>query len=61
MVEALNLWPQAAFFGLLLEGRTLADSLKAKYTIWNQLDSFVNKDPEMPANDILYWGRKILL
>jgi hypothetical protein len=70
VVGAFELWLRATelanlgrkeFFGLLVEGSTLADALKAKYDTWTHRGSFMNKSPERSGNDVIYWGKRILL
>lgn len=70
VIEAFTIWLRAAeqsnlnrkeFFCLLSEGSTLADPLKSRYETWTHMDAFQSKEPQTPANDVLYWGRKILI
>jgi hypothetical protein len=69
LMEAVESWVQTAeqsnmchreFFSALVKGETLIGELRTRYETWVGRDHFRNDKAETSANDMNYWGRKIL-
>ena len=59
IAEQMNM-SRKEFFAVLVDGETLAGTLKREYENWSNYEDFQNNRPETHVNNVIHWGNKII-